>query len=250
MDQASAISDTGWCILINRGLEPRGARFLISRIDGHKIFLRYDCPLRLWVKDDANISQMEEDLRGDVYFAQIASFEREFILEKRPTPQTLGVPRPQNSQQYSDRLIVIHEVIWRLVLKSENYLSFGLIEELCSRSILFMIAWTIVIDLQYRMVERALYAIVHRAWIATYQPSWNPNRPWKWFWKLMNFEPPIPFKTLMKYYCMYAFVVSMILDNVSGVAMVSLYWLPLFETSQLVKLFVWALIWKANLLGF
>ena len=41
-------------------------------------------------------------------------------------------------------------------------------------------------------------AFVHRAWMATYQPGWDPNGPWKWFWKVSNWEPPIPFKNFVE----------------------------------------------------
>jgi hypothetical protein len=84
--------------------------------------------------------------------------------------------------------------------------------------------------MQLRWVERALHAFVHRAWFETYSPTWSPNGPWKWFWKLSNYEPPIPFMTMMKYVCQFTFFVSLVVDYYTGVASITLYWFMFSKT--------------------
>jgi len=44
-------------------------------------------------------------------------------------------------------------------------------------------------------------SFVRTAWLATYRPDWDPNGRWKWFWKVSNWELPVPFTTMMKWFC-------------------------------------------------
>jgi hypothetical protein len=36
-----------WCVVLNRSLQERGARFVIDRVFGDKYFLNFDCALTL-----------------------------------------------------------------------------------------------------------------------------------------------------------------------------------------------------------
>jgi hypothetical protein len=46
--QSPTSSENGWCILFeDDSSDPRAVRFMISRRNGNKVFLHFDCPLRL-----------------------------------------------------------------------------------------------------------------------------------------------------------------------------------------------------------
>lgn len=94
-------------------------------------------------------------------------------------------------------------------------------------------------------VERALHYIGHRAWLATYGQNWTPHGRWKWFWKYMNFQSPVSFKSYAKALATAAFVVSVMANQYAGVLAVSLYWLVILNRRHLANLYVWAVLYKA-----
>lgn len=239
--QSLATSKNGWCVLVEDKIpDPRGARFVISRINGNKVFLHFDCPLRLSSSDTDNPG-ITEQLLSYVCVAQPADSQREFIIETSSTPQSLGMSRPQNPEQYSDRLIVISDALWLGLSYSERYFMKRLLDDMVSKSTFFLIAWGLFSYMQHQWVEQALHAFVHHAWVETYQPTWSPNGRWKWFWKLSNYEPPIPFKTMMKYWCQFVFFLSLLTNNYSGMLIVTLYWYPLYPRKELANMYVTAL---------
>lgn len=184
-----------WCILVDDdALHPRGARFVINRIHENNIYLHFDYPLGLSAGDTStNTSMLTDQLLGPVFSAESAGPEHEFIIEKSSTPQTLSVSRPQNPEQYADRLIVMHGALYFGLGHAMRYLGGGRIDELCSNSRPFFLLWFLVNHFQLRWTEQALYAFAHRAWMETYAANHNPNGRWKWFWHLSNFVSPIPF---------------------------------------------------------
>ncbi len=241
--QSSTTDRRSWCILVaDRAPHSRGARFVISRIHENKIYLHFDCPLRLSVRDSENASLLTNQLLGAICFAEPAGPELEFILEKSHIPQTMSTSRPQNPEQYSRRLIVIHQALFCGTTYTIRFLSNGFLEELLSKYKAFFLLWCLVAYFQLKWIEQALHAFAHRAWIETYDVAYDPDGRWKWFWRLSNYVPPIPFKTLMKYLCTLTFFVVFDAQNYLGVAQVTLYWLPLYPRNELMRMYVVAIL--------
>ena len=230
------------CIVINDGSPERGARFVVNRVVGNKYFLHFDCPLRLTEMDD---SESSSDAQQDpTHECGAVRLNGDFIIERNHESQDLSISRPQNPEQYSDRLIVIGNSISGTLSLGERYLMRTIWGDENATSTLFFIFYTLWCYKKRRWVERALHAFVHRAWMATYQPDWDPNGPWKWFWKLSNWEPPIPFRTLMQWWCSFVFFLNFHTGSWSQVVVVTLYWLPLYPKRQLMNMYVTAVSTK------
>ena len=230
------------CIVVNNESPERGARFVVNRVVGNKYVLHFDCPLRLTEIDD---SKSPSDAQSDPkYECGAVSLKGDFIIERSYEPQDLSISRPQNPEQYSDRLIVTANTICDILSLGECYLIRAIWGDENSMSTLFYIFYGLYNYKKRQWVERALNAFVHRAWMATYQPGWDPNGPWKWFWKVSNWEPPIPFRTLMKWWCRFLFFVSFETKSWSKVAIVTLYWLPLYSKKELMNMYVTAMSTK------
>ena len=242
-DERPAASTSVWCIVVNNNeLPERGARFAINRVVGNRYFLHFDCPLRLTQIDDSeNSSDVQQDPKHE---CGAVSLNGDFIIERSYEPQILSISRPQNPEQYSDRLIAIGQVIFGASGLGERYLLRAIWGDENSMSTLFYIFYALYNFMKLQWIEMALTAFVHRAWMATYQPDWDPNGPWKWFWKLSNWEPPIPFSTLTRWWCSFFFFVSFQFNFWSGVAMITLYWLPLFSKQELMNMYVTAIFSK------
>ena len=233
-DERAAGPTRLWCIVVENGPPERGARFLINRVEGNKYFLHFDCTLRLTEIDDSSSpSNTQQDPKHE---CGAVSLTGDFIIERSYESQNLGISRPQNPEQYSERLAVINWAIYFTISLGERYLTRAIWGDENSRSTLYYIFYCLYCFKRRQWVEKALNAFGHRAWIATYQPDWNPNGPWKWFWKLLNWEPPIPFRTLMKLSCSFMFLLSIQTKSWSIVATVTLYWLPLFPTRELMNM--------------
>ena len=245
-DERPAASTSVWCIVVNnKELPDRGARFAVNRVVGNRYFLHFDCPLRLTQIDD---SKSSSDVQQDPeHECGAVSLNGDFIIERNYEPQVLSISRPQNPEQYSDRLIAIGQVIYSTCGMGERYLLRAIWGDENSLSTLFYIFYGLYNFKKIRWIEWALNAFVHRAWMATYQPDWDPNGPWKWFWKLSNWEPPIPFSTLMKWWCSLTFFFYFQFNLWSGVATVTLYWLPLYSKQDLMNMYVTAIFTKVLL---
>lgn len=241
-DEQSAAPEGVWCIVMDDAIAGRGARFLVSRVVGNKYLLHFDSSLRLTKIDDeeppSGAPQNTTPECGAV------SLKGTFIIERSYESQELSISRPQNPEQYSDRLIVIAGAICVLLRQAECYLLRAIWGDENSMSTLFYIFYGLYCFKKRRWVDAALNAFVHRAWMATYSPDWKPNGPWKWFWKLSNWQPPVPFKTLMKWWCSFAFFVSFQSKAWSGVAITTLYWLPVFPKQELMNMYLTAMVSK------
>ena len=212
---------------------------------GNKYFLHFDCPLRLAEIDASKISSdAQQDPKHECGAVNLSG---EFIIERSYEPQDLSISRPQNPEQYSDRLVVIGQAICGTINLGERYLIRAIWGDENPMSTPFYIFYGLFLFKQRQWVERALNAFVHRAWMATYQPEWEPNGLWKWFWKLSNWEPPIPFRILMKWWCYFRFHLSFQTKDWSGVIIVTLYWLPLYPKKELIKMYVTAMLTKIAL---
>lgn len=241
-DEQAATPTRLWCIVVNDEPPERGARFVVDRVVDNKYFLHFECPLRLTEIDDSKSpSDAQQDPKHE---CGAVSLNGDFIIERSYEPQDLSISRPQNPEQYSDRLIVISHTICDTISLGERYLMRAIWGDENSMSTLFYIFYGLYCHKKRQWVERALSAFVHRAWMATYQPGWDPNGPWKWFWKMSNWEPPIPFTTLMKWWCSFVFFLYFQIKNWSGVAVVTLYWLPLFSKRELTNMYVTAMFTK------
>ena len=108
-DERPAAPTSVWCIVLNNELIERGARFAVNQVVGNKYFLHFDCPLRLTEIDDLESSS---DVQQDpMHECGAVSLNGEFIIERSYEPQILSISRPQNPEQYSDRLIAIGQAI-------------------------------------------------------------------------------------------------------------------------------------------
>lgn len=235
-NEQSAVLTSVWCILVDEEPLERGARFVVNRVVGNKYFLHFDCPLRLTEIDDSKgPSDAQQDPKHE---CGAVSLHADFIIERSYEPQDLSISRPQNPEQYSDRLIVIGQTVCGILNMGERYLLRAIWGDENSMSTLFYIFYAVYVFKTNQWVEQALNAFVHRAWMATYQPDWDPNGPWKWFWKLSNWEPPIPFHTMMKWFCSLSFFLAFNNNGWLGVATITLYWLPEFPTQELVNMYL------------
>ena len=206
---------------------------------GNKYFLHFDCPPRLTEIDDSkNPSDVPQDLKHE---CGAVGLNGEFTIERNYEPQDLSISRPQNPKQYSDRLMVTIHAIYGTINLGERYLMRAIWGDEKSMSTVFYIFYGLYCYKKLQWVERILNAFVHRAWMATYQPGWDPNGPWKWFWKVSNWEPPIPFTTLMKWWCSFCFCLNFQTKTWSGVAAITFFWLPLFPTRELINMYVTAI---------
>ena len=230
------------CIVINNGSPERGARFIVNRVVGNKYFLHFDCPLRLTEMGDSEISSDAQQEPNHECGA--VRLNGDFIIERNHESQDLSISRPQNPEQYSDRLIVIGNSINGTFSLGERYVMRTIWGDEYAMSTLFFIFYALWCYKKREWVEQALHAFVHRAWMATYQPDWDPNGPWKWFWKLSNWEPPIPFRTLMQWWCSFVFFLNFHTGSWSQVLVVTMYWLPLFPKRQLMGMYVMAVSTK------
>jgi hypothetical protein len=235
-DKQPAAPASVWCIVVDNEPAERGALFVVNRVVGNKYFLHFDCPLRLTEIDDSEQNPKHE--------CGAVSLDGDFIIERSYEAQDLTISRPQNQEQNSDRLIVIGQAICGTINLGERYLIRAIWGDENGMSTLFYIFYGLYNFKKLQWVERALNAFVHRAWMATYQPDWDPNGPWKWFWRLSNWEPPIPFRTLMKWWCSFVFSFSFLAESWSGVVVITLYWLPLFPKQELMGMFVIAMLAK------
>ena len=240
-DEQPAAPTKVWCIVVNN--EPkRGARFVVNRVVGNKYFLHFDCPLRLTEIDDSKSrSGAQQDPEHE---CGAVSLNGDFIIERSHEPQDLSISRPQNPEQYSDRLVVTGQAIWGAMGLGERYLMRAIWGDENSMSMLFYIFYGLYCHKRRQWVDRALNAFVHRAWMATYQPGWDPNGRWKFFWNVSIWEPPIPFMTLNKWRCSLSFFLGFQFNNWSDVAVVTLYWLPLFPTRELMNMYITATFTK------
>jgi hypothetical protein len=243
MGELTTSSQLGWCILSEGRLNPRGAKFIINRIVGNKVFLLFDCPLRL-ERTDVDDAKTTEQRLGDVSIALPADSRQEFVIEKSSASQTLSMSRPQNPEQYSDRLMVISQTLWWIFSYLERKLMEKYLPETVSNSYLFLIPWSMVSYRQINWIEQAIHAFVHYAWVETYQPTWRSTGPWRWFWKLSNYEPPIPFMTLNKYCCTAIFYMSAFTNSWSGMMSVSVYWRVAYPLSELMNMYLIVAILK------
>ena len=239
-DEQPAAPTRVWCIVVDDESTERGARFVVNRVMGNKYFLHFDCPLRLTeIYDSKSPSDAQQDPKDE---CGAVSLNGEFIIERSHEPQDLSTSRPQNPEQNSDRLIFVCQTICGVMNLGEHYLLRAILGDENTTGTLFLIFYSLYNFKTRQWVERALNAFVRRAWMATYQPGWDPNGPWKWFWKVSNWEPPIPFMTLMKWWCRFIFFLYFGTKTWLGVAAVTTYWLPLFPKQELMNMYVMAIL--------
>ncbi|KAH7311345.1 hypothetical protein B0I35DRAFT_395990 [Stachybotrys elegans] len=237
-----------FCIVLGDGSTERGARFIVNRVVGNKYFLHFDCPLRLTEIDDS--TSPSDAQQASEHECGAVSLNGNFIIERNSEPQDLSISRPQNPEQYSDRLLVIGQAIYDILHFVERYLIRAIWGDENSMSVLFYIIYGLYCFKKRQWVERAMTAFVHRAWMATYQPDWDPNGPWKWFWKLSNWEPPIPFGTLRKWWCSFFLLLFFLANSWSEMGMVTLYWLRLYPKQELMNMYMTAAFTKMVLFFF
>jgi hypothetical protein len=234
-----------WCIVVDNEPSERGARFLVNRVVGDKCFLHFDSPLRLIkIADSESPSDAGQDPKHEIGVVYLSC---DFIIERSYGLQDLSISRPQNPEQYSDRLTVISQVICLAMNMGDRYLMSAIWGNEKSGSMLFYIFYGFYNFRTRRWVEIALNAFVHRAWMATYQPDWDPHGPWKWFWKLSNWEPPVPFRNSNGWTCYFIFMLNLLARSWLGMLTVTLFWLQLLDKKYLLVMYVAAMLKMAIL---
>lgn len=231
-------SKNGWCILLEDQQplrSPRAALFVVSGLEENKVFLHFERSARLSTLKFGN-NEIEEHLPTHVF--QPAEEKLEFIIEKGSTPQDLRMPRPQTRKQYSDRLIFTGDMLSKVLIFGHQYFCRHFLEKALRNNIPLCVLYGLFTLTIRISMERALKALVHRAWIETFYPEWNPNGRWKWFWKLLNYVPPVPFKKMMKYYLKLMLSVTLTLGMHSLSAAASLYWYAIYPKEELVALYL------------
>ena len=241
----------GWCILVEQDLsDDRAARFIINRRSVNKVFLHFDCPLRL-----SRVDESDEEQRGQLPrhtgIARLVDSSIEFVIERSPTPESLSMARPQNPSQYSDRFIVItgflHFGLGHLETRFLTWCFGADFVKKDWRILPFRLAYS---SLKLWSIQRGLKELGHRAWLETYAPTWSPSGPWKWFWRASNYEPPVPFMTIGKWLCQILFAFSVSYEAYSNVVMVSLHWIQLYPVEELLSMYVIGFIGKAATMYF
>jgi len=237
-EQLLVTSQNGWCILLEDNATcnpPRGARFVVSRLQENKVFLHFDRSIRL-SKAEFDNQRIKGQLPSNAY--RPANADQEFIIEKSTTPQDLRMPRPQTRKQYSDRLIATGNILSDAFIFGEQYFFKSFLDRVVVKSTALNIIYWIFPIVQRILIQRALKALIHRAWIETFYPEWNQNGRWKWFWRLLNYIPPIPFKTMLKYWYHVLLYISLSLRSYSIAASVTAYWYVFYPKEELVSIYL------------
>lgn len=228
----------GWCVLVeDKSDDPRAAKFLISRIVGNQVYLHFDCLLRM-----KNVIDNDKSHASDQAFpmcaARPADSQEEFVIERSMISGDLTLARPQNAEQYSDRLeVTVQALVGILAYFERKFL------DLCfggafDKNWGFLIIYGIFSYKQRTWVDHAVHEFVHRAWAETFSPDWKPMGAWKWFWIAMNWVPPVPFKTMMKVFCQITFSIYATYGMWMPLLATSLYWFPIFPTNELFGMYI------------
>ncbi|KAK4222930.1 hypothetical protein QBC38DRAFT_512675 [Podospora fimiseda] len=235
----------GWVILIEPDeYNPRAARFAINRRAGHKLFLHFDCPLKLSRIDKDGPEQNDEE-PTQTCIARRADFITDFIIERSQlTGDYLSMARPQNPQQFSTRIMVTSQWIYFGLGYLERQFLRWMFGDENKMSRLFYAAYFLYKTAQLPWIERCLVELGHSAWIKTFSPTWTPTGRWKWFWKLSNYEPPVPFMTINKFFLKAMFSVCVMFGSYTGLAMISLYWVVPYPVAELVSMYILAFGFK------
>ena len=237
----TASANNGWCILLETPrLKRRGALFLINRIDDNNVFLQFDCPIRL-SDQDSNGREKAKKRRGPSVVARQADSQQQFIIEKSSSsrPQRLAVSRPQSPAQYSNQLDAIIPSIYQGI----NVLQILLLQKLfgdtlTQRWFLAMLYPIFSGFIEPRWIEQGCCALMHYAWMQTYQTSRSSTSlHWRWFWKIWNYEDPIPLNPIWKICCKLMFYRFFPIGFRSGVILMLLYWSGAYSAYDFVSMF-------------
>lgn len=243
-NQPLTTSDNGWCILLeDERFDSRGARFVINRTDGNKLFLHFDCPLQV-SECNRKSSATTEQLLSNKCIAHVADLQQEFVIEKSSTDQFLSMSRPQNPTQYSSRLRGISDMLNYGLSSLASYFIKRYLDDPLLKNPIFVIASFLFYIQQNRWIDETVHAFVHHAWVETYQPTWNSTGRWKWFWKLWNYESPIPSKQIAQYLCHYIFFRSVCTNDYYRLLIISLHHNRYFPSSELASMYVIGYGWK------
>ncbi|KAH8722798.1 hypothetical protein GQ44DRAFT_346051 [Phaeosphaeriaceae sp. PMI808] len=243
-EEPPVTSQSGWCILLDVKTDilnidttiSRGARFIITRTIGKKFYLHFDCPIRL-VK--TQVPRLTTTLT-----AQRPGPQAKFVIEKSTTPQILGISRPQNPKQILVRIMAMVGIIHGFVTSFEKPFLEPYVNMILPTTLLRVTFRVVLSHYEIRWIKQLLMAIGHHAWFATYQPTWRANGRWRPFWYLFNYAPPIPFSTLMKYFCQAVLVLLLKKEVYSGACIIAGYWLQFYPFRELVMTCVDGLILK------
>ena len=66
----------------------------------------------------------------------------------------------------------------------------------------------------------------------------------------MNYEPPVSFMPINKWYCKLLFTLSLVARFYPGLTIVILYWVMVYSVDELVGMYVIGFIGKVVMLGF
>ena len=249
--QPTTSASNDWCILIEHdSTNPRAARFKIVRRTGNNVFLQFDCTMRLsLIANDTDTSKpgkrKKKQKNMPSYIARPADSSHKFIIPRsQDAIKSLSMARPQNPTQYSDRLLFIHgHLYWALGHLEGRILErfFGDFDAVIGEHFLTIgIPYWFYNLKKFGWIEDGLNALVHRAWVATYSPTWDPNGPWKWFWKAFNFEPAVPLSDINKFYMHLVIFRLVYSGSYAALGKVAMFWVAAYPIEELVGTLVCA----------
>ncbi|KAL6711003.1 hypothetical protein ACN47E_006878 [Coniothyrium glycines] len=231
-----------WCIMVGGdALRPRGALFTITRTDGFKVFLHFESSLdmpSIWES-----APDSEQSGKQVQPTTPADPTLHFLLERSTTATSLGTSRPQNPEQFSDRLIVVSGLVYVATSHLDQHLRRKILGE-WANNWYFLAAYSLATIRRPAWIEDQLTAFVHHAWVQTFQPDWNAGGRWRYFWRAANYEPAVPFLSMYKVFLTASFFFYFLLDLHAAVLAVSAYWWAVYPKRELLAMYVSGVLGK------
>lgn len=225
-----------YVVLLVHGIDPKAARFKVSRVEGSTTYLHFDCPLRVSYVKGLNKSGSKH-LLWPIHHLKPPLARQNFVLERSPTSTDLGTARPQNTVQHEGRYNIAHEWTWQLLYYVELWLSRGHLKRLCNENKPFFVFWTIFCLLQYHVLGLVIRNFLSRPWIASFSASKNKEKSWRWFWKIWNFRFPT---IIQKEFLAIAFMVGVLGNDYAYSLNVCMMWFLQDDKGTLKWMLAWA----------
>lgn len=223
-------------ILIVHGINPKAARFKVSRVIGSTTYLHFDCPLRItYIKGSSKSSA--KHLLWNIHPLNVPLVQENLLLERSFNPNQLAIARPQNTVQHEGRLNIAQEWTWQLLYYLEFWLSRGHLKRLCNESRAFLVFWTVFCLIQHQVLSIVMRDLLSRPWIASFRASEAEKQSWHWFWKIWNFRIPT---IVQKEFLAIAFMIATSFGDYGYAFNICAVWVLKEDTHSLKVMLAWA----------